>query len=209
MDFLESVRMATTTLVANKMRSGLTMLGIIIGNASVIAMIGIGEGAQKFVNTEVNSLGPNLLFIIPGSPEAQRRPLYPKQTLVLADAEAIAGQVPSVKEVAPSLNGSEVISYQNKNITGTIIGTTPEFLTVRSFDVAKGRFITPLDVKRQEDVVAIGSEVAIQLFGNSDPIGQRIRVKNLTLEVIGVMQPKGATFGDNQDMNIFVPITTM
>ncbi|MGL6283927.1 MAG: ABC transporter permease, partial [Microcoleaceae cyanobacterium] len=104
---------------------------------------------------------------------------------------------------------SEVISYQNKNITGTIIGTTPEFLTVRSFDVARGRFITPLDVKRQEDVVAIGSEVAIQLFGNSDPIGQRIRVKNLTLEVIGVMQPKGATFGDNQDMNVFVPITTM
>jgi putative ABC transport system permease protein len=209
MDFLESVRMATTTLVANKMRSGLTMLGIIIGNASVIAMIGIGEGAQKFVNTEVNSLGPNLLFIIPGSPEAQRRPLYPKQTLVLADAEAIASQVPSVKEVAPSLNGSEVVAYQNKNITGTIIGTTPEFLTVRSFDVARGRFITPLDVKRQEDVVAIGSEVAIQLFGNSDPIGQRIRVKNLTLEVIGVMQPKGATFGDNQDMNVFVPITTM
>jgi putative ABC transport system permease protein len=209
MDFLESMRMATTTLVANKMRSSLTMLGIIIGNASVIAMIGIGEGAEKFVSDQVNSLGPNILFIISGSPEAQRRPLYPTQTLVVADAEAIASQVPSVKEVASSLSGSAVIAYQNKNINGSIIGTTPEFLTVRNFDVARGRFISHLDVKRMEDVVAIGSEIATKLFGNIDPIGQRIRVKNLTLEVISVMQPKGSTFGDNQDLNIFVPITTM
>ncbi|NER05952.1 MAG: ABC transporter permease, partial [Okeania sp. SIO3C4] len=99
MDILESIKMATTTLLANKVRSSLTMLGIIIGNASVIAMIGIGEGAQKFVNNQVNSLGPNILFIMPGSPEAQRQPVYPPQTLVLADAEAIASQVPTVKEV--------------------------------------------------------------------------------------------------------------
>jgi len=209
MDIFESIKMAGTTLVANKVRSTLTMLGIIIGNASVIGMIGIGEGAQKFVNEQVNSLGPNVLFILSGSPEAQRQPVYPPQTLVLADAEAIASQVPTVKEVAPTLNASEVVSYRNRNASPSLIGTTPEYLTVRSFDVARGRFLTDLDLKRQTNVVALGSELAEQLFGNEDPIGKRVRVKNTSLQVIGIMVPKGTSFGNNQDMSAFVPITTM
>ena len=201
--------MAATTLVANKVRSSLTMLGIIIGNASVIAMIGIGEGAQKFVNNQVDSLGPNVLFILPGSPEAQTQPVFPPQTLVLADAEAIATQVPSVKEVAPTLNASELVSYRTKNASPSLIGTTPEYLTVRGFDIARGRFLTDLDIKRQENVVALGSELAEQLFGNENPIGKRVRVKNTSLQVIGVMQPKGTNFGSNQDMSAFIPVTTM
>lgn len=209
MNLLEHVKMATTTLLANKMRSSLTMLGIIIGNASVIGMIGIGEGAQTFVSEQVNSLGPNVLFIIPGSPEAQSRPVYPPQTLVLADAEAIASQVPTVEEVAPSLDGSELISYRSKNASASVIGTTPEYLLVRGFDVAKGRFISNLDLKRNQQVVALGSELAEQLFGNEDPIGKQIRVKDISLQVIGVMQPKGSNFGSNQDLTAFIPITTM
>ncbi|MBD2040759.1 ABC transporter permease [Microcoleus sp. FACHB-672] len=209
MDIVESVKMATTTLLSNKLRSSLTMLGIIIGNASVIAMVGIGEGAQKFVGDQVNSLGSNLLFVIPGSPEAQRRPIYPPQTLVLDDAKAIAEQVASVSEVAPTLNGSELLSYRNKNISATIMGTTPEYLSVRSFDIAKGRFLMNLDLQRQEDVVVLGSEIAQQLFGNKNPLGEQIRLKNVSLQVIGVMQPKGSSFGENQDMNVYVPITTM
>lgn len=209
MDIFESVKMATTTLLANKMRSSLTMLGIIIGNAAVIAMIGIGEGAQEFVNEQINSLGPNVLFILPGSPEAQRQPVYPPQTLVLADAKAIADQVPTVEEVAPTLNDSQLMSYRNKNSTATLLGTTPEFLSVRSFDVAKGRFLTDLDLQRQQNVVALGSELAEQLFGNKNPIGERVRVKNISLQVIGVMQSKGSSFGSNQDTNAFIPITTM
>ncbi|WP_449418597.1 ABC transporter permease [Phormidium nigroviride] len=209
MDIIESVKMATTTLMANKLRSSLTMLGIIIGNASVIAMIGIGEGAQKYVSEQVNSLGPNLLFVIPGSPDAQRRPVVPPLTLVLADAEAIAQQVPSVEEVAPTLNDSQLVTYRSNNASSSIIGTTPQFLSVRSFDVAKGRFITDLDLKRQENVVALGSEIAQRLFGDVQPIGKYVRIKNNTFQVIGVMQPKGSTFGDNQDMNVFVPLTTM
>lgn len=209
MDIIESIKMAGTTLLANKLRSSLTMLGIIIGNASVIAMVGIGEGAQKFVSDQVNSLGPNLLFVIPGSPEAQSRPVYPPQNLVLADAEAIAEQVPSVAEVAPTLNGSEVISYRNKNASASVVGTTPAFLTVRSFDVAKGRFLNNLDLQRQENVVALGSELAEKLFEGKDPVGEYIRVKNTSFQVIGVMQPKGSSFGDNQDMNVYVPLTTM
>ena len=209
MNFLEHIKMASTTLLANKMRSSLTMLGIIIGNASVIGMIGIGEGAQSFVNDQVNSLGPNVLFIIPGSPEAQSRPVYPPQTLVLADAEAIAEQVPVVEEVAPSLNGSELITYRGKNASASLIGATPEYLSVRSFDVARGRFISDLDLKRNEQIVVLGSEIAEQLFGNEDPLGKQVRLKDTSLQVVGIMQPKGSTFGSNEDMNAFVPITTM
>lgn len=209
MDILENFKMAGTTLLANKMRSTLTMLGIIIGNASVIAMVGIGEGAQKFVENQVDSLGPNVLFVLPGSPEAQRRPVYPPQTLVLADAEAIATQVPSVKAVAPRLSGSELISYRNKNVSTSITGTTPEMLIVRSLDVARGRFLSELDLQRNETVVALGSELAEQLFGDEDPLGKSIRLKNVSLRVIGVMQPKGSSFGDNMDMNAYVPLTMM
>lgn len=209
MNILESLKMATTTLLANKVRSGLTMLGIIIGNASVIGMIGIGEGAQKFVKDQVNSLGPNVLFVLPGSPEAQQQAVLPPQTLVLADAEAIAYQVPAVKEVAPSLNSNELVSYRNKNASPQIIGTTPEYLTVRNFDVAKGKFLTDLDLQRQENIVALGSELAEQLFGNQDPIGKRVRIKNTSLQVVGVMAAKGTNIGNNQDMSAFIPITTM
>jgi putative ABC transport system permease protein len=201
--------MATTTLMANKLRSSLTMLGIIIGNASVIAMIGIGEGAQKYVSEQVNSLGPNLLFVIPGSPDAQRRPIIQPQTLVLKDAEAIAQQVPSVKEVAPTLNDSQIIAYRSNNASSSIIGTTPSFLSVRSFDVARGRFITDDDLKKQTNVIILGSEIAERLFGDVEPIGKFIRIKNNTFQVVGIMQPKGSTFGDNQDMNVFMPLTTM
>jgi len=171
--------------------------------------VGIGEGAQKFVSEQVNSLGPNLLFVIPGSPEAQSRPVYPPQNLVLADAEAIAEQVPSVAEVAPTLNGSAVISYRSKNASASVVGTTPAFLTVRSFDMAKGRFLNNLDLQRQENVVALGSELADKLFDGKDPMGEYVRVQNTSLQVIGVMQPKGSSFGDNQDMNAYVPLTTM
>ncbi|KDR56909.1 MULTISPECIES: ABC transporter permease [Oscillatoriales] len=209
MHIVESIKMSSATLLANKMRSSLTMLGIIIGNASVIAMIGIGEGAQTFVENQVNSLGPNVLFIVPGSPEAQRRPVYPPQNLILEDAIAIAEQVPSVEAVAPSLTASELISYQSRNASGSIIGTTPEYMTVRSFDIAKGRFISDLDIQRNEQVVALGSEIAEQLFGNEDPIGKQVRLKDITLQVIGVMQPKGSSLGSNEDMNAFIPITTV
>ncbi|MGL5083093.1 MAG: ABC transporter permease [Microcoleaceae cyanobacterium] len=209
MNLLESLQMSASTLLANKLRSSLTMLGIIIGNASVIGMVGIGEGVQTFVSDQVNSLGPNILFILPGSPEAQSRPVYPPQNLVLADAEAIATQVPSVEEVAPTLNSSDLISYRNKNASASVVGTTPEFLSVRSFDVAQGRFLTDLDLKRQENVVALGSELAEKLFGSEDPLGKQVRLKNISLKVVGVMQPKGTSFGSNEDMNAFLPLTTM
>ena len=201
--------MAIATLAANKLRSSLTMLGIVIGNASVIATIGVGEGAQRFVTAEVQSLGPNTLFIRPGSPEADRRPLWPPQTLVLEDAEAISTEVPTVVAVAPELTGNEVVSYRGRNASVTVIGTTPDYTEVRDFQVDRGRFISKLDGQRVQRVVVLGSEVARQLFNGQDPIGQSVRVRNLRAEVIGVMQPKGSSFGMDMDMTVFLPLRTM
>jgi putative ABC transport system permease protein len=207
MNILESVKMAVSTLLGNKMRSSLTILGIVIGNASVIATIGIGEGAQKFIADEVNSLGTNVLFVLPGSPEAQSRPVYPPQTLVLSDAEAIVSQVPSVTHVAPMLTDSQLVSFRGKNASVSITGTTPDILIVRSLDVGTGRFITDLDLQRQ--VIVLGSEVAVKLFGDRNPVGETVRLKNISMEVIGVMQAKGSSFGENMDMAVYVPLMTM
>jgi putative ABC transport system permease protein len=209
MDLLESIKMAGTTLVANKLRSSLTMLGIIIGNASVISMVGIGQGAQRLASEQFETLGPNLLFIVPGSQQTRSTTLNLPKTLVLADAKAIANQVPSIKEVAPQINSRLLVTYRNRNTNTAITGTTPEFLVVRNFDVARGRFITNLDLERNKQVVALGADVAEKLFGNSDPIGQTIRIKNASFQVIGVMEPKGAFLGDNQDDTAFIPLTTM
>lgn len=209
MNLLESIKMSATTLVANKLRSSLTMLGIIIGNASVIAMIGIGEGAQKYVAQELESLGPNVLFVIPGSRETQRITFDLPKTLVLADAEAIATQVPTVAGVAPEVNSREVINYRNRNTSVNIIGTTSGFLPVRDFKTAQGRFISDVDTKRSNQVAVLGSDLAQRLFGNTEPLGQQLRIKTATFQVVGVLQPKGSNLGTDYDDAAFVPVTTM
>ncbi|HEY9822373.1 MAG TPA: ABC transporter permease [Candidatus Sericytochromatia bacterium] len=208
MDIIESVKMAATTLVANKLRSSLTMLGIIIGNASVIAMIGIGEGAQKYVAKELESLGPNVLFVIPGNRETQRVSLDLPRTLVLEDARAIATQVPSIQSVAAESNSRQLVTYRNKNTNVNIIGTTPQFLPVRQFDVGRGRFLTELDIKRSNQVAVLGADLANRLFDNADPVGQQLRIKNVTFQVIGVMESKGSNLGVDYDDAVLVPITT-
>lgn len=209
MNLLESIQMAGKTLMLNKLRSGLTMLGIIIGNASVIATIGIGEGAQQYVNEQVQGLGSNLLFVQPGSPKAQNRPVVRPETLVLEDAEAIASQVPSVKQVAPQINGNERVTYRSENFSTRLVGTTPEFLAVRNFDIARGRFFNDLDLHRNQQVAVLGPEVAQILFANRNPLGEKIRIKNRSFLVIGVMQSKGSTFSSNQDETVYLPLTTM
>lgn len=208
MDLVESGKMAVKTLTANKLRSTLTMLGIIIGNASVIAMIGIGQGAQKLASEQFESLGPNVLFVTPGTREARNRSFDLPRTLVLEDAKAIATQVPSIDEVAAQRQSQLPVVYRNLNTSSLIVGTTPEFLSVRSFDMAKGRFISEQDVERNTQVVALGSEVASRFFGNRDPIGEEIRIKGITFRVIGVLQSKGAFLGNNQDDAAYIPITT-
>ncbi|MBF2002869.1 MAG: ABC transporter permease [Synechococcales cyanobacterium M58_A2018_015] len=209
MNIVESVKMAVKTLTANKLRSTLTMLGIIIGNASVITMVGVGQGAQRYASEQFESLGPNVLFIIPGSEEAQNRTLDLPRTLTLEDAEAIASQVPTVNAVAPQLQTQQPITYRNRRSSSLVLGTTPDFLTVRDFAVERGRFFSELDVQRRTQVVALGADVARKFFGESDPIGQQIRIRNLSFQVIGVMESKGAFLGNNQDDAVYIPITTM
>ncbi len=209
MNLLESFKMAVKTLAANKMRSSLTMLGIVIGNASVIGMVGIGQGAQKLAQEQFESLGPNVLFVVPGSSKSRRTRFDIPKTLVLKDAEAIAQQLPTITEVAPQINSNQLITYRDRNTNEVIMGVTPEFLIVRSFALTRGRFITDIDLKRNQRVAALGPEVAEQLFPQQDPIGKQIRIKDISFEVIGVMEAKGSFLGNNQDTQVYIPLTTM
>lgn len=209
MNILESTKMAVKTLTANKIRSTLTMLGIIIGNASVITMVGVGQGAQRYASDQFESLGPNVLFIIPGSQESQSRTNSVPRTLTLEDAEAISTQVPTVDAVAPQLQAQQLITYSNKRSNSLIVGTTPDFVAVRDFDMSQGRFFSDLDVRRNTQVAALGSDVAKKFFGVGDPVGQQIRIKNVSFQVIGVMESKGAFLGNNQDDAVYIPVTTM
>jgi len=208
MDIFESTRMAVKTLTANKLRSTLTMLGIIIGNASVIGMIGVGQGAQRLAAEQFESLGPNVLFVSPGSRETRNRTFDIPKTLVLEDAKAIATQVPSIASVAPQRQSQLPIVYKNQNTSSLVVGTTPAFLSVRSFDVARGRFISDQDIERNTQVVALGSDLATRFFGDRDPIGEQIRIKGVTFQIVGVMREKGAFLGNNQDDAAYIPIST-
>jgi putative ABC transport system permease protein len=210
MNLFDSLNMSVKTLVANKLRSSLTMLGIIIGNASVIMMVGIGEGTQKLAVDQLKSLGPNTIFIGPGSPKSQDiidGGVPP--SLVLSDADAIADQVPTIAGVAPILDDSLVVSHQNIITTTVIHGTTSDFARVRDRSVSKGRFITTLNLKHDDRVAVLGTDVASRLFGQVNPIGKQIRIKTTDFQVIGIMQSKGTSFGLNEDDAIFIPITTM
>jgi putative ABC transport system permease protein len=209
MDLIESIKMATATLTANRLRSALTMLGMIIGNASVVAMIGVGEGAQRFASEQFESLGPNVLFVVPGNDKASNRSLYVPRTLVLKDAEAIADQVPPVAMVAPQIQNQVPVIYGNQKKSTLVIGSNELFPIVRDYDIGRGRFITQQEVQRGTPVAVLGSDLADNLFGGKDPLGQRIRVRNLSFQIIGVMKPKGSFLGNNQDDLALVPLSTV
>lgn len=208
-DWSESLNMAVQTLRANRLRSALTMLGIIIGNASVITMVGVGQGAQRLASEQFESLGPNVLFIVPGSQNTRRGGLDIPKTLVLADAEAIASQVPTAGEVAPQISTRQSVTYQGETTTTQVFGVTPSFLTVRSFAVDRGRFFNELDLTRAEQVAVLGSDVATKLFGVQNPIDATIRIRGTSYRVIGVMESKGSFLGSNQDDAIYLPLTTV
>jgi len=201
--------MAGKTLAANRLRSTLTMLGIIIGNASVILMVGVGQGAQKYASQQFQSLGTDVIFVITGTDNARRNVIAPPNRLVLADAEAIAEQVPTVRSVAPQINGSELAIAGNNTKRATLIGTTDSYAIVRNAEVSSGRFLSSDDVKRNARVVTVGAAIAKELFPQGNPIGQLVRIRGTSYEVIGIMSEKGAFLGTNQDDTVFMPITTM
>jgi putative ABC transport system permease protein len=205
----ETVQMAVATLRSNRMRSLLTMLGMVIGNSSVIALVGIGQGARNLAEDQLNTLGANVLFVVPGSNDTRRQGIESPRTLVLEDAEAIANQVPSVRRVAPQITRSEVVQAGSISSKASVYGITPAFLSVRRFDVAKGRGISDSDLRSARSVALIGPDLEDRLFPNSDALGKRVRIAGGAYEVIGILAPKGAVFGVNQDEAAYIPLTTM
>jgi len=205
----ETVSMALNTLGANRLRSALTMLGIVIGNASVITLVGVGRGAQNLAEEQLSSLGANVLFVVPGNNDTRRRGVAFPKTLVLEDADAIEEQVPSVRRVAPQITTSAVVQNGSRTTSSSINGVTPSFLPIRSFDVAQGRFISDRDLKSARTVVVIGPDLRDKLFPTGQAIGQTLRIRDQGFDVIGVLEPKGAVFGSNQDENAYIPLTTM
>ncbi len=205
----EAFNMAGKTLVSNKLRSSLTMLGIIIGNASVITLVGLGRGAQTLAKNQLSNLGANVLFIVPGNNDTRRRGISFPKNLVLEDSIAINNQVPSVKKVAPQISANEIVQSNSKSLNISIAGVTPEFLEVRSFEVDEGRFISQSDVNSARSFVVIGPDLKEDFFKGNTVIGEKIRIKDHTYEIIGILKPKGAVFGSNQDKNAYIPLTTM
>ena len=205
----ETVAMALTTLKANRLRSLLTMLGIVIGNASVITLVGIGKGAQNLAEGQLNTLGANVLFVVPGNNDTRRQGIDFPKTLVLEDSKAIAEQVPSVRRVVPQITLNEVVQAGARSSSSSVSGITPDFLPVRRFEVAQGRFLSQQDLESARNVVVIGPDLRTKLMPVGSALGRSLRIRDQAFTVIGVMAPKGAVFGSNQDENAYIPITTM
>ena len=209
--FLASLRIALRALMVNKMRSILTMLGIIIGVSAVIAMIAVGSGAKARIAEQIASMGSNLLIILSGSSTSggMRWGSGTVPTLTVDDSKAILSEVPAVKYVAPNLQGVAQVVYGNQNWSTSVNGTTPEVLDIREWPVVSGRPFTQQDVDGATKVCLLGKTVVDNLFGGIDPIGQIIRIKKVPFTVVGVLGSKGqTTFGQDQDDTIFVPLTT-
>lgn len=209
--YKEGFLMAWSSLIANKMRSLLTMLGIIIGVAAVIALVSIGYGVRQQITESISSLGSNLLMVYPGAPRTPGvRPVAgANKTIKLSDYEAIS-KMDSVQAASPVAANSYLTVYMSKNWTTTVNGANADFQYVNNWTMKSGRFITDSQIERRERVAVIGATVAKNLFGNEDPIGKDIRIHKNSFKIVGVLDEKGSgAMGNDQDDVIVVPYTTM
>ena len=209
--FLQSLLIAVRALRVNKMRALLTMLGIIIGIAAVIAMVAIGAGASKMISDQISSIGSNLLLVLPGSTTSggMRSGSGSTQTLTYDDAKAIQAECPSVKAVAPQVRGAGPVVYGNQNWSTVIYGVTPEVIDVRDWNIISGRNLSQSDVEGATKNCLIGQTVADNLFGAADPVGKVIRIKKIPFTVVGLLGAKGQSpQGQDQDDVIYVPLRT-
>lgn len=209
-DLLEETFLAISS---NKARSGLTILGIIIGIGSVVAMISIGQGSQKQIQSNIESIGSNLIMVMPGFQRTSGQPVRSArgsvQTLTLEDAQAIQKQVPLIKSIAPVISKNYQIITKGSNTNTRVIGTTPSYGQIRNIEVDIGSFITERHVKQFSKVAVLGPTTRDDLFGEgTNPTGKKIRIKEAIFTVIGITKPKGGTGFNNQDDTIFLPITT-
>ena len=209
--YKEGFLMAWSSLISNKMRSLLTMLGIIIGVAAVIALVSIGYGVRQQITESISSLGSNLLMVYPGAPRTPGvRPVAgANKTIKMGDYEAIS-KMDSVQAASPVAANSYLTVYMSKNWTTTVNGANADFQYVNNWTMKSGRFITDSQIERRERVAVIGATVAKNLFGNEDPIGKDIRIDKNSFKIVGVLDEKGSgTMGNDQDDVIVVPYTTM
>ncbi len=206
-----AIGLALSAIRRNKLRSALTMLGVIIGVGAVIAMVSIGQGASSSVQAQIQSLGTNMILIFPGSTTQSgvRVGSGSNPTLTVDDAKAIGKQAPAVATVTYVIRGIQQVIYENQNWSTAIFGVTPEYAIVRDWPMDRGSFFTSSDLDGATKVAVLGKTVADNLFQGSDPIGQTIRIKNIPFRVIGVLSPKGQTaYGSDQDDVVLIPFTT-
>ncbi len=202
---------ALRSLRANKMRSALTTLGIIIGVGAVITMLAVGEGARRQVADQLKSLGSNTLVIFPGTVTSSgvRLGAGSRNTLTENDATAIQEEVPRVLAAAPGMRSSGQLVYGNQNWSSYIYGIGADYLTAREWRIARGRGFDEGEMRSGDKVALVGQTVADMLFGGTDPTGQTIRVKNVPFTIVGLLEPKGQTLsGNDQDDVVLIPINT-
>ena len=208
---LASVRIALRALRVNKLRSALTMLGIIIGVGAVIAMVAVGSGAAARIEEQIASIGSNLLIVLPGAATSgeMRMGFGSTMTLTEDDGKAIATEIPGVLAASGSLRGGAQIAFGNQNWSTAIQGTASDYLVIRDWDLAVGRFFTSEDLEGATKVAVLGQTVAENLFGDGDPVGQIIRIKKVPFTVIGLLTRKGqSTWGQDQDDVVLIPLST-
>jgi putative ABC transport system permease protein len=210
--WLETVRTSVDAIRSHRLRSGLTMLGILIGIAAVILTVGLGEGAQAQVSAAINSLGTNLLVIAPGSSTTSgvRGGAGSAATLTVDDADALSSRTvaPDVAAVAPTTTQGDALAVGSTNWTTSVVGTTPDWLSVRARTLAEGRFISSSDVSGEAAVTVLGTTTAQQLFGFADPVGRTVNIGSTPFTVIGVLASAGASAAQNEDDQAVVPIST-
>ena len=211
MDLFIIIRVSLRALRRNKLRSLLTILGIVIGVCAVITLVNVGNGAQITIENAISSLGTNLLIIFPGSiTKAGMRVGYGSvSTLTVEDAHAIQDECSAIHMVSPVASEAAQVVFQNQNWRTTILGVNPDYQRIKNWSLKSGEFFTQQDVKAATKVCLLGSTVFQQLFGGQDPVGQVIRVKRIPFKVVGVLTSKGqTTFGQDQDDVIITPYTT-
>jgi putative ABC transport system permease protein len=213
MNLLAIIRLAMRALARNKMRSVLTMLGIIIGVGAVIAMLGVGQGARQTVQEQIQAMGSNLLFV--GAGTVTRSGMHmgwgSTKSLLYDDMLAIMRECPAARAAAPGTSSSGQVVFGNDNWATRVNGTEPQYFDIRTWLFQEGSSFTQTDAEMEANVAVIGETVRKNLLAGTDPIGQTIRINNLPFRVTGVLAPKGtsAAMGDDQDDVIFVPITTL
>jgi putative ABC transport system permease protein len=204
--FVQLARVALQSLKSNKLRSALTMLGIVIGVGAVIVMVSIGEGAKNRVSRDIKGLGTNLLVVLPGFDRKGPVRANNVQTLTLDDAKAVSG-VGNVSLVSPEAGQNTQVKYLNKNTSTTVLGATETFPQVNNFQMREGRFFDADDVRSNRKVAVLGATPADDLFDGVSPVGQTIKVKGVNFEVVGVLQSKGQSGYRNPDDQVIVPLS--